>query len=395
MKKLIFILICLNSLTGHTQNWDSINPPRTNSGYKTSIVNKNVIYIYCRSVDSNFSFLGYKTTDSGKSWIGYQNRKYIGDFWFNDSTGIFSLNKTENSGFNLVSFNIPGGTSGLILNLQNKTDVYGLNKNQTYKFKPDGSNWHKVCDTSLYNIQFVDSIHGFSTDFNTKILFKTSNNGESWQSFYNNLTPSLVQLQFVNQDTAYVLFSNDKLARTINGGKTWDTIYKPKLDGSAIYGFGFGNGSIGYLLKSNYEVLKTKTAGNNWFSVYHNSCQTNKIRVIDENVVFIYSEGMGTTCIYKTTNGGGNWIADEPKPISSFDLYPNPTTNNLNIEWQNTFQNNPKATIMIYNSFGQQVYSEQTSNKKLTINVATWQKGIYFVKYLNINQNEVRKFVVE
>ncbi len=74
---------------------------------------------------------------------------------------------------------------------------------------------------------------------------------------------------------------------------------------------------------------------------------------------------------------------DENSTISELKLYPNPTSKNLNISFTSFDQK--EITLKIYNSSGQQVFSQQIPNAT-TIDVSQFADGIYFVRAITDKQ---------
>jgi bilirubin oxidase len=80
---------------------------------------------------------------------------------------------------------------------------------------------------------------------------------------------------------------------------------------------------------------------------------------------------MGSFLVIDTSATGINEINIENK----FSIYPNPTTEMLNI----ISNDNEKFSVSIFNSFGQKMYSTQaTSNLKLE--TSNFGSGIYFIQ---------------
>ena len=71
-----------------------------------------------------------------------------------------------------------------------------------------------------------------------------------------------------------------------------------------------------------------------------------------------------------------------------FKIYPNPTTNTLTIENQDTID-----SVSIYNLLGQEVLKNTTSNSTESINVSILQSGVYVVKVSSLGVNSSQKFV--
>ena len=77
--------------------------------------------------------------------------------------------------------------------------------------------------------------------------------------------------------------------------------------------------------------------------------------------------------------------------LSDITLYPNPVHgDHLTIEFKNLSQ---KASIQIFSKFGAVVDQIKTNNDKITINVADYAAGIYFVKVNNAGNLHMVKFV--
>lgn len=76
--------------------------------------------------------------------------------------------------------------------------------------------------------------------------------------------------------------------------------------------------------------------------------------------------------------------------ISDFRMYPNPTTNLLNISSDTTID---KATV--FNLLGQQVKTVDVNNSKTELNVCDLESGIYLVKITSGSKQISKKFIKE
>jgi len=74
----------------------------------------------------------------------------------------------------------------------------------------------------------------------------------------------------------------------------------------------------------------------------------------------------------------------------NFNLFPNPTTNELNLQ----VKDNQNYKIEVLNEIGQTIYNSNIINTS-KIDFSNFSKGIYFVKLSNQNGVEVRKIVKE
>lgn len=82
-------------------------------------------------------------------------------------------------------------------------------------------------------------------------------------------------------------------------------------------------------------------------------------------------------------------VNDEQSTI--VNIYPNPTSDFINIESQNTIQD-----ITVYNSVGQLIKRIQANNLNNTrVNVSDLQNGIYYLRFLTSNKVMTTKIVIE
>ncbi|PCJ01560.1 MAG: hypothetical protein COB15_01170 [Flavobacteriales bacterium] len=103
-----------------------------------------------------------------------------------------------------------------------------------------------------------------------------------------------------------------------------------------------------------------------------------------------YPNGTGsfTTMVPTFSAANVNWPISVKENIvkSSFNIYPNPATNIVNIE----FKNNANEVIYIYNLIGELIYQTIPTDKEVIINVSNWTSGVYIIK----TQLGVQKLIV-
>lgn len=94
-------------------------------------------------------------------------------------------------------------------------------------------------------------------------------------------------------------------------------------------------------------------------------------------------------CISNGTNCGTYFPVDVPEveKLNTITLFPNPTTTELHIQAPSNV-----TTITITNSIGQQIYSTLYNSKEVTVSVAQYPPGLYFVR---INNEVIQKFIKE
>lgn len=82
--------------------------------------------------------------------------------------------------------------------------------------------------------------------------------------------------------------------------------------------------------------------------------------------------------------------------ISSTDAiaaYPNPASENLTLTFASIYQKD--ISLIIYNAFGQEVYSQQIPNATKTIDISHFTDGIYFVRVITDKQIYDKKVIMQ
>lgn len=78
--------------------------------------------------------------------------------------------------------------------------------------------------------------------------------------------------------------------------------------------------------------------------------------------------------------------------LSKFMVYPNPADQKVTLQLKQPAKN---ATVSIVDNLGREVYSTMLSGMKKTLNINTLNKGIYFIRIANGQQNSTQKLVVK
>lgn len=143
--------------------------------------------------------------------------------------------------------------------------------------------------------------------------------------------------------------------------------------------------------------------GSFYMNRYELTDQSYQLGVINNLTKSVIKSGgvFSDTLVYQSVNNSGRLIVWElsSRPLSinnqsmfGFSIYPNPTTGNLNIQFENT--PNSDYSISIIDIVGKQVYYEKVNNTQSihTIN-PDLKKGIYIVRIM-MNGNLYNKKVV-
>ncbi len=172
-----------------------------------------------------------------------------------------------------------------------------------------------------YNTMFfIDSLNGFvggSQSPGPYFILKTSDGGETWTEANINSAPS--SINFPSNSTGFCT-AFDGIYKTTDGGISWNLNYQDNIHFNSVQFVDDNKGFVvGTEFPQNLFLLKTEDAGLNWSKSFV-AIETGdpKIRMINALTGFIISEN--SSKIYKTTNGGNNWIVvfDDSIPQHSF-----------------------------------------------------------------------------
>lgn len=115
-----------------------------------------------------------------------------------------------------------------------------------------------------------------------------------------------------------------------------------------------------------------------------------------EDVLTVTYQGQ-SAIVPVTIANASEWVEitlsnqDIPIKDNSLILFPNPTTDVLNIHFTNTVSN---AKIFIYDTTGKIIYSNEIENTNTNqIDISTLSNGIYFVKIVTGEKSETKKII--
>ncbi|MBS1515145.1 MAG: T9SS type A sorting domain-containing protein [Bacteroidetes bacterium] len=174
--------------------------------------------------------------------------------------------------------------------------------------------FYQVSNTpnKLNKIQFIDSNTGYIVggDYfipsQNGVVLKTTNAGTNWISLNYGGTGVLQGMYFLNSLTGFIS-GESEIKKTTNGGTTWINIPKPVP--FEVWGIYFFNELTGFISGSgskNFYLYKTTNGGINWVQKFYQSgdiSSYSQFYFINSNTGFVTKEGL----IRKTTNSGENW----------------------------------------------------------------------------------------
>jgi len=152
--------------------------------------------------------------------------------------------------------------------------------------------------------------------------------------------------------------------------------------------YDFVNGGIRQMNNSlltvdkNSDIYFAHAANSNIAKIASNGYQNNFAGGTKDAILIKYSSCASTSI-------GINESFNE----NSLTIYPNPTSNYININYASTFD---KATVSIVNALGQTIDTKQFDNsEKMSFNVSSFAKGVYFVNAVIEEKIMSSKLIIE
>jgi len=136
-------------------------------------------------------------------------------------------------------------------------------------------------------------------------ILKTTDGGESWdQTVINSLPQSI---HFTNNSIGFCA-AYDGIYKTTDSGNSWNLNYQDNVHFTSVQFIGENNGwVVANEFSQNLYLFRTDDGGLNWNKSLVTSDESDpKIEMVNELLGFIISKY--SSKIYKTTDGGDNWI---------------------------------------------------------------------------------------
>ncbi len=165
-----------------------------------------------------------------------------------------------------------------------------------------GLNW--IRDSTILwsrDIVFVDSLRGWVCG--QEKIARTTDGGRTWQVMYD-LGPLWTDMSVVDFDNVMVLSQSRSIAYTSNGGVSWTT--QNNVSTTSLNDIAFSGTMNGLVVGGNGLILKSSDGGASWQNMLQTTTSNNLsgMHFLDSQRGWIAGSN-GT--ILKTTNGGSLW----------------------------------------------------------------------------------------
>jgi photosystem II stability/assembly factor-like uncharacterized protein len=131
-----------------------------------------------------------------------------------------------------------------------------------YKTTDGGTNWISKSSgtiSSLIAIRFLDKNTGYAVGSNSTII-KTTDGGESWVPVNTGTTAKIFRSLYIQNENNIFVIGNTSVLKTIDGGQTWT---ESQLS-STLFDITFTSVINGYICGSSGTIYQTKDGGNTW-----------------------------------------------------------------------------------------------------------------------------------
>lgn len=125
-----------------------------------------------------------------------------------------------------------------------------------YKTSDGGTTWQQQVTAAepLYDIDIVDGNIGYAIGAWGTML-KTTDGGGNWSAVSIPFSETLNEVSFVQQDAGWIV-GNEGVARTYDGGQTWETFTMPERRQWLYEGAFFPNMETGWVVGGSGHILK-------------------------------------------------------------------------------------------------------------------------------------------
>ncbi len=159
----------------------------------------------------------------------------------------------------------------------------------------------------FYSVDFVNDNTGYVLDVVGRVL-KTTNSGVNWNEI-TNLQSDVIDIDFINEQTGFICGDTYcSILKTTNGGFNWQI---KALYNQYMFDIDFIDSNTGFAVGEGGNIVKTTNSGNSWVQLFSPpNSSFYSISVVNPSTMFVAGNR-----VIKTTNGGINWIDISPWPV--------------------------------------------------------------------------------
>lgn len=182
----------------------------------------------------------------------------------------------------------------------NKQAIFARGAKFILRKSKDDTSWKKLSHFShnIYSIAATDTHIIYATGDNGLII-KSINSGKTWDTLNSGTTENLGGIAFTNKNTGYVAGESGHILKTKDAGTNWDFVNTNTTN--ILHDFCFVDSDTGYCVGAHNIILKTTDAGENWYVVCDRSGS------YDIDFMDNYGYAISGSGLIETTDYGNTW----------------------------------------------------------------------------------------
>lgn len=395
MKKIAVLVIVLTfslNLFSQTYGWKP-KPSGVKSGtfYDVKFWNKDTGIVVGNNDTVNYILV---TTDGGETWtnkVSAVTSDKVKACEFIDGKTIYVVGKkgacykTTNLGDSWTKINLGTNADFNDISFPSKTRGYVCSNSGGYIFY-DGIGWQAKLVYSMDNfirVKFPVDTAGILTAQSGRV-WRSIDGGKTWDTIKRTTEP-VYNSYFITANVGYIVGPKGKVKRTVNGGINWtDTqIYAKNFKNIDFYSAYFVGQNIGFIGGTNGTILRTVDGGSNWTQEWTNPVTETIMKIYFVNPVIGFAVGTNGIILKRQDVSG---ITETQS--SDFLIYPNPANDFIKI----SSEHHP-CSFVIKDITGKEIIKNENAENTEFIEISALSPGVYFLTLSTEGKIITSKFI--
>jgi photosystem II stability/assembly factor-like uncharacterized protein len=202
----------------------------------------------------------------------------------------------------------PSGYSNTKIEFTDSVTGYVISSNgDLLKTTDQGLSWH--VQQNFPHAEMMDILDSTFLITGGRNAYVSTDNAQTWQTSSINTGDFVTKIEIVSKDTFFAVstsfnFGTTELFQSVDGGRNWQLINSTFI----LQSVDFINSKLAYAT-SHQGIVKTTDGGKTWAIPYIDpiSNQFSKVKFYNDTIGYAFGSSGGI--IYKTRNGGVDWVA--------------------------------------------------------------------------------------
>ncbi len=362
----------------------SLTVAQAQSGWHRQYVGTDDGFRFVKFFDKNNGWIcgnagnAFHSTDGGETWKTFTPPAEFSYVYFqDDNTGYAVGNPVSN--FKLIITKDKGKTWSdpvdFMLYGYRDMVVYGdtinmMSDQQIVRSSDGGKTWKLEAGLADGNrVRFADSQHGYIVGA-TGYFYYTVNSGITWFEIQTHVPYKLSSVFPLTKDTLFVVGENDYIGFNTEAGRsftTWTPAHHPLKDTgyTGYYDISFSDRYHGFASGSSGVIQRTTDGGLNWYSqettVIYLKDTSDFValrRIFALDSLTAWAIGDGGLLLHTSDGGGVNSVKEPPLQTISSQVYPQPSSGDVTLQY--SLPTTDKITITITSINGSEVRTLMT-----------------------------------